>query len=94
MKVFIAIISLFFGGIGLAFAEPQTVTLDIKNMTCALCPLTVHTAIKNVNGVVSVQVDFKRKTARVSYDDCLTNTVSVAAASTDAGYPAVPQQGE
>ena len=33
---------------GAAWAAERSVTLDIQNMTCALCPITVSTAIKGV----------------------------------------------
>lgn len=91
MKTFIALITLVIGSIGIAVAEQQTITLDVKKMTCALCPLTVRTAIEKVDGVVSVEVDFSEKTAKVTFDDSVTNTDTVAEASTNAGYPATPQ---
>ena len=45
-------------------------------------------AIENVDGVKSVAVDFDVKTATVIFDDQITTTNEVAAASTNAGYPA------
>jgi mercuric ion binding protein len=38
---------------------PQTVTLDVKNMTCALCPITVRKALEKVPGVSDAKVDFE-----------------------------------
>jgi len=73
---------------GTAWAAERTVTLDIQNMTCALCPITVSTAIKGVKGVKSVDVNFEAKTATVIFDDAVSNVDTVAQASTDAGYPA------
>lgn len=57
-------------------------------MTCALCPVTVHKALTGVAGVKSVSVDFGSKTARVLFDPEVTDTPAIAAASTNAGYPA------
>lgn len=74
-----------------ALAEQQTVTLAVEKMTCALCPFTVSKAIENVEGVTSVDVDYDSKTAEVTFDDAITDVNAVAAASTDAGYPATPQ---
>ena len=74
-----------------AWAAEQTVTLGIQNMTCALCPITVSTAIKGVNGVSSVDVNFEAKTATVVFDDAVSDVGAVAQASTDAGYPANQQ---
>lgn len=60
----------------------------IKNMTCAACPITVRTAIRRVTGVSAVQVDFAAKTASVTYNPHQTSVAQIAAASTNAGYPA------
>lgn len=91
MRRVIIFFVLVFGLPGTALAEQQTVTLTVKKMTCALCPFTVSKAIKNVEGVVSVNVEFTSKTAQVTFDDSITNVNTVAAASTNAGYPAAPQ---
>lgn len=90
-KLFLAII--LSGGLGTVFsalAADQTVTMDIDKMTCALCPLTVSTAMKRVDGVKDVDVDFDSKKAIVTYDDSKTTATEVAQASTEVGYPATP----
>lgn len=69
-------------------ARVQTATFAIENMTCALCPVTVKRAMEGVAGVRSVQVDFDDKTATVMFDPRATNATAIAAASTNAGYPA------
>src|SRR5260370_38485193 len=46
----------------------QTVTLDVKNMTCAVCPITVKKALEKVSGVTNATVDFDKKTASVTFD--------------------------
>ena len=71
-----------------ASAEQQQI-FTIENMTCGLCPVTVKTAMENVPGVTSVVVDFEAKTATVVFDAGTTNIEAIAAASTNAGYPAV-----
>ena len=43
----------------------QTVTLDVQNMTCAVCPITVKKALERVPGVTDARVDFDKKTASV-----------------------------
>ncbi|TXH85587.1 MAG: heavy-metal-associated domain-containing protein [Rhizobium sp.] len=70
-----------------AVAE-TTQTFAIENMTCASCPITVRLAIEGVAGVKSVKVDFEAKTATVLYDPSATAVAAIAAASTNAGYPA------
>ena len=62
----------------------------IENMTCPACPLTVKTAMENVEGVQSVEIDFDAKTATVVYDASVAAVEAIAAASTNAGYPAKP----
>ncbi len=70
-------------------AETETTsTFDIENMTCATCPISVRAAMKRVDGVKSVQVDFEAKTATVVYDSSVATADQIAAASTDVGYPA------
>ena len=71
-----------------AVAAKQSATFAIDNMTCALCPVTVKTAMAGVDGVESVKVDFEVKTATVVFDPSLTTIEVIAAASTAAGYPA------
>lgn len=69
-------------------SEERTQTFAIENMTCATCPITVKKAMSGVDGVVSVDVDFSAKTATVVYDPSVTSADDIAAASTNAGYPA------
>ena len=69
-------------------AAAQTTTFAIQNMTCALCPVTVKKAMEGVTGVKSVKVDFDAKTATVTFDPSVTKAAAIAAASTNAGYPA------
>lgn len=70
----------------------RTVTLDVKNMDCAVCPITVRKALENVPGVTSAKVDFESKRTDVAFDpnkasvDALTNTTA------DAGYPSHVKQ--
>lgn len=71
-----------------AFAAEQTVTFAVDNMTCASCPYIVKSAMTSVPGVANVAVSFKAKTATVTFDDAKTSPDAVAAASTNAGYPA------
>lgn len=69
-------------------ATARTATFTVENMTCALCPVTVRKAMEAVPGVASVEVDFDAKTATVVFDPAVTNVEAIAAASTNAGYPA------
>lgn len=71
-------------------ARTQTATFAVENMTCATCPITVRRAMAGVEGVRSVEVDFDTRTATVVFDPRVTNPAAIAAASTNAGYPARP----
>lgn len=66
----------------------QTRTFAIEKMTCATCPIAVKTAMSRVAGVKTVKVDFKAKTAVVTYNPSLATPAKIAAASTDVGFPA------
>ncbi len=75
---------------GLA-ATPKTVTLEVQNMTCELCPITVKKSLEKVPGVNAVKVDFDKKTATVSYDADKTQPEALTKAATNAGYPSTLQ---
>jgi len=68
----------------------KTLKMSIDNMTCAMCPITVRKAVEHVDGVQSVDVDFDNKTATVVFDAAKATPEEIAAASTNAGYPAHP----
>ena len=70
--------------------EVQSITFEIENMTCALCPVTVKKAMEGVEGVRSVEIDFDSRTAKVAFDPAVATSEAIAAASTKAGYPAHP----
>lgn len=69
-------------------AAPQIVTLDVKNMTCAVCPITVRKALEKVPGVADVKVDFGARTATVTFDPDKANAGALINATMQAGYPA------
>jgi mercuric ion binding protein len=69
-------------------ASSRTAVLDVKNMTCGLCPVTVKKSLEKVAGVTEVRIDFGKKTATVAFDESKTNSASLVKATTDAGFPA------
>ena len=71
-----------------ASAVERSVTLAVRNMTCATCPIAVRTAIKAVVGVKDVDIDFAKRTALVTFDDSQTTVDRLAEASQLAGFPA------
>ena len=78
----------FLGVTSAQAATEQQQIFTIENMICALCPLTVKTAMEGVVGVKSVSIDFETKTATVIFDPAATTIDSIATSSTNAGYPA------
>ncbi|MBI3530530.1 MAG: mercury resistance system periplasmic binding protein MerP [Betaproteobacteria bacterium] len=72
-----------------AFAgSPETVVLDVQNMTCPLCPITVRKSLQRVGGVVGAEVDLYQRTATVKFDPDKANIATLVKATTNAGYPA------
>jgi mercuric ion binding protein len=75
------------------FAGPlQTVTLDVQNMTCAVCPITVKKALQRVPGVMDAKVDFDKRTATLSFDPDKASLAALTKATADAGYPSSVQK--
>lgn len=73
---------------GSAFAGvPKTITLNVQNMTCPACPITVKKALEQVPGVGDVTVNFERKTATVHLDLDRATIASLTKATADAGFP-------
>lgn len=68
-------------------AAPKTVTLDVKNMTCEPCSITVKKSQEKVSGVSAVKVVFHKKTATVTYDSDKAQPEALTKATTNAGYP-------
>jgi len=72
-----------------AFAgSPETVVLDVQNMTCPVCPITVRKSLQKVGGVVDARVDLDNHTATVKFDPEKADIAALVKATTNAGYPA------
>ena len=69
-------------------AAPKTVVLDVQNMTCAACGITIGKALDKVPGVQSKQVDAEAATVTVVFDPNRTSATAVSKAVTEAGFPA------
>lgn len=68
-------------------APSESVTLDVKGMDCATCPITVKTVLKKQPGVTDVRVDFKKATAEVTFDPGKVSREKLAQVVTEAGFP-------
>jgi periplasmic mercuric ion binding protein len=78
--------------LGLFAGTLQIVTLNVQNMTCAVCPITVKKALERVPGVTDAKVDFDKKTANVSFDPEKASPDALTKATADAGYPSSVQK--
>ncbi len=70
----------------------RTATLDVTNMDCAVCPITVRKALEKVPGVGSAKVDLKTHRAVVAFDPSKTTPEMLTKATTDAGFPSSIKQ--
>ena len=68
-------------------AATQTVVLDVQNMTCELCPITVKKSLEQVPGVASAKVDLDKRTATVQFDPDKAAPTALVKATTNAGFP-------
>lgn len=95
---FVLILSLVLGGswfvaptLPAAEATQQkTVILDVKNMTCAMCPITVRKALEKVPGVIKVEAKYEGDGvgwAKVTFDPARTGVEALTKATANAGYP-------
>ena len=64
-------------------APPKTAVLDVQNMTCSLCPVTVKKSLEMVPGVSQARIDLTKKTATVKFDPDKTGSPEF-----QVGYPA------
>ena len=73
-------------------ANPKTAVLDVQNMTCGLCPVTVKQALQRVPGVTEAKVDFDKKTASVRVDADRVDAAALVKATTEAGFPSTARK--
>lgn len=74
-------------------AAPQTAVLDVQNMTCSMCSITIHKALEKVPGVIEAKVDYDHKTATVKYNGDKTTPSALVKATTNAGFPSTLHNG-
>lgn len=69
-----------------ADAAPRSVTLALEGMYCAMCPVTVKTALDFADGVAEVKVDRDPDEAAIRYDDARTGPAKLVEAVIQSGY--------
>ena len=88
MRILVNLAALTVATVTLTFAgTPQTVVLDVQNMTCAVCPITVRKSLERVPGVMEAKIDLDNKTATVKFDPDKATAAALVRATTEAGYP-------
>lgn len=75
-----------------SIAATRTVTLEVRNMTCPVCPLTVQKALKQVSGVEQVSIDYASKTVTVQFDDASATVDRLTEATKAAGFPSAARR--
>jgi mercuric ion binding protein len=92
MRKFLA--SLLIGLPMTTFAATQrTAVLDVQNMTCSICSITIRKALEKVPGVIDAKVDYDHKTATVKYDPEKAGPPALVKATTNAGFPSTLHNG-
>lgn len=79
----LAAVLLLIAGYALA---AQQVVMDIKGMTCELCPLAIKKSLEKVKGVKSVKVSFEEKKARLIVEDAVNDKALEEAVRKAGGY--------
>lgn len=87
MKKCLVVLMTLWAGTALA-ATPKTAVLDVENMTCPACSITIEKALDKVPGVSKAQVDTKAATVTVNFDAERTTVPVLARTVSEAGFPA------
>ena len=64
----------------------KTVSFDVKGMTCAGCAMSVESAIKEIQGVRSANVNFAAEKVTITFDPEVTEITSIAETVKQSGY--------
>ena len=66
----------------------KTNVFDIRGMSCSACVAHVEKAVRNLNGILTVQVNLLTNSMSVRYDEAILHTDDVESAVKKAGYEA------
>lgn len=64
----------------------ETVTIQVKGMSCEGCQAAVQKAIGSLEGVVSAQVDLQGGSAAVDFDETVVGVGQFRKAVEEAGF--------
>ncbi len=72
--------------------EIKDFELEIKGMDCPSCSMNVENAIRKLNGIADINVDFITGKAAIKYDPSHTNTSEIRDAIEKAGYTPLEEE--
>jgi len=75
-------------------AEPRTVEISVKGMTCESCVNAITQAMVELPGVSRVTVSLEQETATVTHDPSAVSDGQLAARINQLGFEAVPPSTE
>jgi len=64
----------------------DTLTINIKGMSCSHCKMAVEQALQTLQGVESADVDLQSNTAQITFDPNKVDSKKLKAAIIEAGY--------
>ena len=65
------------------------ISLQIEDMSCQHCVMSVKKALDNIEGITSSEVTVGN--AKIAYNDAITSDENIIGAVTNAGYKVVTQ---
>lgn len=66
----------------------EKVDINLPSMQCGTCKKNIETAVKKLDGIETVNVVVKEKTAHINYDKSKTDLMKIESTITAAGYDA------
>ena len=67
----------------------ETLSLNIKGMTCGGCVKSVSSVLQKISGVSSVEVSLEQNRATVSYNPAQAKPAQFKSAIEDAGFDVI-----
>ncbi len=64
------------------------IMINLPTMQCSTCKKNIETAVKKLDGIESIDVVVKEKTAHINFDKSKTDVGKIESAITAAGYDA------
>lgn len=68
----------------------KTVKLEVEGMTCGSCAASVTTALKQIDGVGTMDITFEKKGGTVEYNPAKVNEQTIVEAVNKTGFKAQP----